>query len=204
MCRLRGLLTERKELRWRPAGAGAGSTKLPAVLGPPWSLVQPGWGGRLLEASAGASELRFTGYTSGSHHRQTDNGSSFPLLCSLLQLVFPEANPCHPLTGGRTDASFVLRGYIDLKMENKQCLHSPSLSHFTSPSQMPVSFRDFLLALSIPVTSLLPSCLFACSSRPGVGNRSRQWGLGQAGDHALHDRQPPPSLNWTAPKEPGG
>lgn len=134
------------------------------------------------------------------------NGSSFPLLCSLLQqdLVFPEANPCHPLTGGRTDASFVLRGYIDLKVENKQCLHCSGLSHFTSPSQMPVSFRDFLLALSVPVTSLLPSCPFACSSRPGVGNRSKQWGLWQAGDHALHDREPSPSLNWTVPKEPGG
>ena len=36
-----------------------------------WASVEFGSaGGRLLEASAGASELRFTGYTSGSHHLQ--------------------------------------------------------------------------------------------------------------------------------------
>ena len=58
------------------------------------------------------------------------HGSSFPLLCSLLphELVLPEANPCHLLTR-RADASFlVLRGRIDLKTENKQCLHCPGLS----------------------------------------------------------------------------
>lgn len=45
-----------------------------------WASVEFGSaGGRLLEASAGASELRFTGYTSGSHHPQDRNmGPPFP------------------------------------------------------------------------------------------------------------------------------
>lgn len=79
------------------------------------------------------------------------------------------------LTGQRVDAFLILRGYTDLKNRNKHGLGYSSVGRFTSPSWMPLSFRHFLLALSVPVASLWPSRLFLLDvglCNPSPANRS--------------------------------